>query len=81
VEGKQGEHTEPIGRAGRKAGGKVRFKLHAGRKSGSVSLARALQGKRLRAGTYWLQVSSLDAEGTPSASRRVKVWILKARRG
>jgi hypothetical protein len=57
----------------------VRFKLDAGRTRGSVSLARVLQGKRLRPGTYWLQVSSLNAEGTPSVSRRVKFWVLKAR--
>lgn len=81
VEGKQGKHTEPVGAASRKTARKVRFRLNAGPTRGSVSLARLPQGKRLPPGTYWLQISSLDAERAPSATLRVKVWVLKARRG
>jgi predicted extracellular nuclease len=51
---------------------------HAGRRGGA-SIAQVVGARRLKAGTYLLEVTSLDEAGRPVSRKHVKFWALRPR--
>ena len=53
--------------------------LRAPGSSGTATLAQVTRGRSLTAGTYLLQVTSLDAAGRAVSRKQLKFWVLRAR--
>jgi len=79
-DGRAGTNREDIGSsASRAAAGRLAVVRTRAHRRGDVSIAQLTRGKRLKAGTYLLEVTSLDDNGRAVSRKSAKFWVLRPR--
>jgi len=77
--GREGTNRTELGTARPSAvrGGTLR--RAAAVRAGAGTIAQVTRGRRLRAGTYVLEVAALDATGRVVSRKHFKFWVMRAR--